>query len=147
MPAHVPNMQSTLVIVSILLLQEIQQSTLQTIPNLLQHLLVSDVPEYQASISAIQSPTGTHLILNTLLCACHPTVTKWVIEVAQGMIFRNKIIRVSDVGTGLHFKASQAHSAELTGFDIQHIQKKFEDVAPLMWGVIQMLLDLGSVLQ
>ena len=144
MPAHIPNMPSTLAIASIL--QEIQQSTLQTIPNLLQHLFMSGAPEYQALISAIQSPTGTHLILNTLLHACHPTVTKWVMEVAQG-IFRNEIIRASDVETGLHFKASQAHSAELTGFDIQHVQKKFEDVAPLMWGVIQTLLDVKPRVQ
>src|SRR5260370_42227144 len=102
MPTHVPNMPSTLAIVSIL--QEIEQSTLQTIPNLLQHLLMSGMPEYQALISTIQSPTGTHLILNTLLCTCHPTVTKWVIEVAQE-IFRNEIIRVSNIRTGLHFKA------------------------------------------
>ena len=59
---------------------------------------------------------------------------------AQG-IFRNEIIRVSDVETGLHFKASQVCSAEQTGFYIQHVQKKFEDVAPLTWGVIQTLLD------
>src|SRR5260370_40580706 len=69
MPAHIPNMPSTHAIVSIL--QEIQQSTLQTIPNLLQHLLMSGVPEYQAFISAIQSPTGTCLILNTLLKYVH----------------------------------------------------------------------------
>src|SRR5260370_40494618 len=117
MPTHVPNMPSTLAIVSIL--QEIEQSTLQTIPNLLQHLLMSGMPEYQALISAIQSPTGTHLILNTLLClcACCPTVTKWVIEVTQG-IFRNEIIRASDMRSGLHFKTSKACSAGLTGFDI-----------------------------
>ena len=137
------NMPSTLTIVSIL--QEIEQSTLQTIPNMLQHLLMSGTPEYQALISAIQSPTGTHLILNALLCTCHPTVTKWVIEVAQE-IFRNEIIRASDMRTGLHFKASQACSAELIGFDIQQIEKKFEEVAPLMWGVVQTLLDPGSVL-
>src|SRR5260370_35924559 len=85
-------------------------------PNHTQHLLASGSPEYQALISAIQSPTSTHLILNTLLCACHPMVTKWVIEVAQG-IFRNEIIRSSDVRMGLHFKASQTCSAELTGLN------------------------------
>ncbi len=143
MPTHVPNMPSTLAIVSIL--QETEQSTLQTIPNLLQHLLMSDVLEYQASISAIQSPTSTHLILNTLLHTCHPTVTKWVIEVAQE-IFRNEIIRASDMRAGLHFKASQVCSAELIGFNIQQIEKKFEEVAPLTWGVVQTLLDVGSVL-
>src|SRR5260370_34002851 len=106
---------------------------------------MSGMPEYQASIYAIQSPTGTHLILNTLLCTCHPTVTKWVIEVAQE-IFTNKIIRASDMRMGLHFKASQAHSAELIGFNIQQIEKKFDEVAPLTWGVVQTLLDVWSVL-
>src|SRR5260370_21633288 len=117
MPAHNPNMSSTLTIM--MLLQQIE-NTFQMIPKLLQHLLMSDNPNYQASTSVIQSPAGTHLLLNSLLHTCHPTVTEWVIEVAQD-IFRNKIIKASEVEMVLPLNVPQAHSADLLGFALQHI--------------------------
>jgi len=134
MPAHNPNMSSTLTIMT--LLQQIE-NTFQMIPKLLQHLLMSDNPNYQASTSAIRSPAGTCLILNSLLHTCHSTVTEWVIEVAQE-IFRNEIIKASEVEMGLHLNVSQACSANLMGF---------EYAAPLTWGVIHTLLDVKSITQ
>src|SRR5258705_447464 len=107
MPTHDPNMSSTLAIVR--LLQQIEQ-TIHTIPKLIQHLLMSDNPDYQATMSTIRSPQGTRLILNSLLHACHSTVTEWVIEVAMEM-FRHEILKASDIEMGLHLKASQACSS------------------------------------
>ena len=126
------------------ILEQIEHSSIRTIPRLLQHLLVSDITDYQASASAIQLPMGTHLILDSLLSACPSTVTEWAIEVAKKQ-FRNEMMRVSDSETGLHFKAFHARTADLMGFDLHHIARKLEDVAPLMWGVVQDLLDANSV--
>src|SRR5258708_9720046 len=92
-------------------LQKIEQ-TVHTKPKLIQHLLVRDNPDYQATTSAIRSPHGTHLILNSLLHACHSTVAEWVIEVAMEM-FRQEILKASDIEIGLHLKAYQAHSSDL----------------------------------
>ncbi len=140
MPTHNPNMSSTLAIVR--LLQKIEQ-TVHTIPKLIQHLLMSDNSDYQATMSTIRSPHGTHLILNSLLHTCHSTVAEWVIEVVMEM-FRHKILKASDIETGLHLKASQAHSSDLMNFNLQHIANRLEYAAPLTWGVIHALLDARS---
>ena len=51
MPTHIPNMPSTLTITMIL--QQIEDSMLHTIPQLIQHLLMSNDPDYQTLTSAI----------------------------------------------------------------------------------------------
>src|SRR5260370_18487240 len=109
MPTHDPNMPSTLTI--LMLLQQIEE-TVHTIPKLIQHLLMSDNPDYHASTSAIQSSPGTHLILNSLLHACHSTATEWVMEVAKGM-FRHEIIKASCFEMGLHLTPSHVCPLDL----------------------------------
>ena len=59
-------------------------------------------------------------------------------------MFRHKILKASDIETGLHLKASQAHSSDLMNFNLQHIANRLEYAAPLTWGVIHALLDARS---
>ena len=91
---------------------------------------MSDNPDYQTSMSTIQSSPGTRLILNSLLHACHSTVTEWVIEVVTE-VFRHEIIKASGIEMGLHLKTSQIHSLDLMNFNLQHISRKLEYVAPI----------------
>src|SRR5258705_8769827 len=126
------------------ILQQIEQSPLRSIPELLRHILTSNIPDYQTSTHAIKTSNGTRLILDTLLLhACRSTVTKWAIDVAWDA-FKQEIIRASNVETGLHFNTSMAHSANLIGFDLQQISSKLEEAAPFTWSIIQTLLDANS---
>ena len=126
------------------ILQQIEQSPLRSIPELLRHILTSNIPDYQTSTHAIKTSNGTRLILDTLLLhACRSTVTKWAIDVAWDA-FKQEIIRASNVETGLHFNTSMACSADLIGFDLQQISLKLEEAAPFTWSIIQTLLDANS---
>ena len=97
------------------ILQQIGQSPLHDIPHFLCHIL-DNKREYKALAAMIKSVPGTHLILN-LLQASQPTVVKWVISICQD-IFRQEIIQVTDIESGLHFGASNARSVDLVEFDL-----------------------------
>src|SRR5260370_36890430 len=99
------------------ILQQIEQSPLHSIPELLWHILTSNIPDYQASIHAIKSPNAPCLILETLLLhGCQSTATEWAVNISQET-FKHEIIRASNVENGLHFNASREKSVDLIGFD------------------------------
>src|SRR6266436_284974 len=95
------------------ILQKIEQSPLQNIPNFLSHILDGQT-EYGAPVAAIKSPQGTHLILNSLLHVCWSMVMEWVISMSEDML-RQELIQALDVWSGLHFNTSHACSADLMG--------------------------------
>ena len=93
------------------ILQQIKQSPLHNIPNFLCHILENKREEYEAA-ATIKTLPGTHLILDSLLHASQPTVTKWAMSIFQDLL-RQEIIQALDVESGLHFGASSACSVYL----------------------------------
>src|SRR5260221_4465657 len=128
-----------------MILWQIKQSPLHNIPNFLCHILENKREEYEAA-AAIKTLPGTHLILDSLLRASRPTVTKWAMSISQDLL-RQEIIQASDVESGLHFGASSARSVDLTEFDLQRITETFEITAPFTWNLVKMLLDTNSTLR
>src|SRR5260370_5659219 len=129
-----------------IILQQIEQSPLHDLPNFLLHILDNKRKEYEASAASIKSSLGTHLILNSLLCASQPTVVIWAISICQDTL-RQEIIQASDIESGLHFGTSHAHSVNLVEFDLGRIAETFESTTPLTWNLIKMLLDANLAFQ
>lgn len=73
-----------------MILQQIKQSPLHNIPNFLCHILENKREEYEAA-ATIKTLPGTHLILDSLLHASQPTVTKWAMSISQDLL-RQEII-------------------------------------------------------
>src|SRR5260370_23515365 len=128
------------------ILQHIEESTLQSVPIFFSHILDSKRKEYKASATAIKSPPGTHLIINSLLHASRPMVMEWAFNLCQD-ILSQEIIQVSDIKSGLHFNMSHACSADLMGFNLEDIIIKFQNITPLTWNLVKTLLDADTALR
>src|SRR5258708_986015 len=127
------------------LIQDIQASLISSVIDLVEVSLSSQNLVLQALVTLMKFKDGTWCILNAFLAhACRETIVDWVIEQACKM-FKNEILQVSRAESGLHFNASQAHTADILSFNLEDITQTFKALAPCTWHMVQDLLDSNPV--
>ena len=71
---------------------------------------------------------------------------EWAFSLCQD-IRSQEIIQASDSKSGLQINVSHACSTDLVEFDLEDIIKKFQNITPLTWSLVKMLLDADTALQ
>ena len=125
----------------------IESSLLQTVPNFLAALLQSHDPKLHPVASAIKSPTRMNKILRLMtMYQSEGMMENWALELSQ-RIYVNEIKTVIQKGHSLHFNAHSATADDVTNFSLENMIDKFRHITPKTWVLVQKLLDANGDVQ